>query len=221
MEKEQLEARLQKVQHDHKQQALAGAIAQMSNDPVDGGDAEASMSESELRRHFASYKVRAKKIIADKAKQVDKALSQVARLEHRLASLEQINERGYDIDVTATAAPDAVETPASHSNGNTVTQTPDRHSSTTTSTPLQSRSRTSSDATHSDLGAQESLAKVEYLRNLVLKYMSSNDASTRKQMEITIGSILKFSPQDLARLRQSNSSPSQLGRLWSMFNGRK
>ncbi len=154
--------------------------------------------------------------------QVDAARSQVARLEHRLASLQQFKDRGYDIDVSlagdagatfggggggagggadGSAAASAVAPQSTSPN----TNTPLRHSGgggggvdTAASSPGGGsvgsgvgvgRSRSTSFASDSDhsssaVSGQEALAKVEYLRNLVLQYMTSADASTKQQMEV-------------------------------------
>ena len=170
-----------------------------------------------------SHQVRARKLIAEKVQLLDAARSRCARLEHRLASFEQIKDRGYDIDVTAVE--ESSKAVAGDSAGASATSTPVRTNAgpitpvsgggqraSATATPTSSR-------TPEELSAQETLAKVEYLRNLVLQYMSSSDVSTRKQMEVTIGSILKFSPADIQRMRSANRSPggSITGRLWSML----
>ena len=212
MQNERLSDQLHKIQQAQRQQALAGAIAQMSHDKSpsasvggDGGDdqREARMTKEELLHHFASFKTRAKKIIADKAKQIDAAHSQIARLEHRLASLQQISDRGFDIDVTASPEPQN-----GSSKNNVELATPAKPPPTSSSGRLSASD---------ELSAQEMLAKVEYLRNLVMKYMSSSDASTRTQMEVTIGSILKFTAADIERLRKSDASPSITRRLFNMF----
>lgn len=245
---QQQSSKLQKILQSQRQEALAGAIAQMNHTDstgIEGYDADTtnnddkqpkrSMSEAELRRYFVTFKSRAQKIISDKAKQLDATKSHIARLQHRLASFEQVHDRGFDIDVSASEKllkrrkSGQVNSPNEHANENVtltknlVADVDPSLSADITTPSSKSRARSSSSSSNSahELNPREALAKVEYLRNLVLQYMSSNDASTREQMEITIGSILKFTIADLTRLRNNtkNASPGSIaGRLWGIFN---
>jgi len=53
-------------------------------------------------------------------------------------------------------------------------------------------------------GAAED-AKISYLRNLMVNYLSS-DTALRGHMEVAIGTVLKFSKDDFDKIHQQKSS---------------
>lgn len=54
---------------------------------------------------------------------------------------------------------------------------------------------------HSGIGSTEE-AKMAYLRNLLLKYLGTEEAVARQHMERAIGAVLQFSPRELQELKE-------------------
>ena len=59
-----------------------------------------------------------------------------------------------------------------------------------------------------DSGAE--VAKISYLKNLMVNYLSS-DPAVREHMEGAIGTVLKFSPGDVQKIEQAKSEQSWFG----------
>ena len=57
-----------------------------------------------------------------------------------------------------------------------------------------------------DQGAED--AKISYLRNLMVNYLSS-DTALRGHMEVAIGTVLKFSKDDFAKIHQQKSAQTE------------
>ena len=51
-------------------------------------------------------------------------------------------------------------------------------------------------------GGEES--KLDYLKNLMVNYLSS-DAAVRDHMEMAIGTVLQFTPEDLDRIKKKKA----------------
>lgn len=208
---------------DHSRRARAQAETEgKGRDPSAGAKEREGDRYRRLRREYKEYRRKAMEVVAEREKLVDVLKQRLEALEQGAARAASAEAAHGDGQVNSSALP---EPSASATAGEPVGGADDGGRAT----EGQPRGDTTAAASAHSLGlwdpavedevaAHQPHQQHEYLKNVVLQYMTTEDEDLRARMESAVAAVLHFSPAECEALAEKRRKAAQ-GAGWLSWVG--